>query len=535
MKKIINGIKILLIVTPLFLGTVGYYIAFGTGSFLDSLYAAVRLYGLNTDVAFADVNLMIEISRWCAVFAVYTVIGTVLLRITNLAMSYKTLFSNCVGLHGDSELLSEVKKTKGYRFVEGGKAAKRQLFWFNKEDDLQHYLVENWDLLEKKNTQNYICSHFFDENSNFFGNAVIVNLANICARLYWEKYFLREREKDIVIIGFGKYGEHLLRQALLVNVLNKDVHVVYHVFVLSQEEKQALEEFVDLHRGMEKFISIVGSNKEYNGDLLQQDVLYLHQEGYAKAAALIEKADRVIVTSDNDMVNLETMYKIKEMVPRERIDMRFLNDALLTKMWEKEGDLYCMNPNVNLKHGEKRQYIALFGSTNELTSLDTIFHDKLTYIAKLIHARWKLVISQHYDDLDTSLEEIVRSSDFQTEWNNLAPFYQYSNILQADHISHKVRFVLGEDVDVNSRNVGTDFKNEYASLSEQKKDELSELEHIRWLRYYYFNNWEYDPVRNDFNRRHQDIQSFSKLDKGEKDKDEVTYEIKAYLDIRNAH
>ncbi|MCH5347933.1 MAG: hypothetical protein J1E40_01290 [Oscillospiraceae bacterium] len=50
-------------------------------------------------------------------------------------------------------------------------------------------------------------------------------------------------------------------------------------------------------------------------------------------------------------------------------------------------------------------------------------------------------------------------------------------------------------------------------------DTIAELEHIRWCRYHYINNWKYGSVRNDSERIHNSLIPFAELSEEEKQKD----------------
>ena len=67
-------------------------------------------------------------------------------------------------------------------------------------------------------------------------------------------------------------------------------------------------------------------------------------------------------------------------------------------------------------------------------------------------------------------------------------------------------------------------------LSPDRLELLSELEHIRWCRYHYLNNWQYgipengkskDPVR----RLHRDLVPYGQLTEEEKEKDRENIRI----------
>jgi len=65
-QNAIKTVKYLLILTPFFIGFIGYLPLYNYDYFW-SAYSAVRLYGLNTDLQ--EINLPVELARWLAPLA----------------------------------------------------------------------------------------------------------------------------------------------------------------------------------------------------------------------------------------------------------------------------------------------------------------------------------------------------------------------------------------------------------------------------------------------------------------------------------
>lgn len=99
----------------------------------------------------------------------------------------------------------------------------------------------------------------------------------------------------------------------------------------------------------------------------------------------------------------------------------------------------------------------------------------------------------------------------EREWGKLDAFTRCSNISSADY--HEVRLIMLADM-------GQDTAHPTPDCLEL----LAELEHIRWCRYHYLNNWKYglpengerkDPVR----RIHSDLVPYGELSEEAKEKD----------------
>ncbi|MBQ3380969.1 MAG: hypothetical protein IJG58_04270, partial [Oscillospiraceae bacterium] len=101
-----------------------------------------------------------------------------------------------------------------------------------------------------------------------------------------------------------------------------------------------------------------------------------------------------------------------------------------------------------------------------------------------------------------------------------------SNIAAADHLIVKARILLNdEDILELSREVCRNAYARYRAIAQEKAEELQELEHRRWLRFYELYNWEYDPVRDNGMRRHPMIQPYEALSPAEQKKDAYAWEI----------
>ena len=111
-------------------------------------------------------------------------------------------------------------------------------------------------------------------------------------------------------------------------------------------------------------------------------------------------------------------------------------------------------------------------------------------------------------------------------WKDLSHFLRQSNIAAADHLIVKARILLNdEDILELSREVCRKAYARYRAIAQEKAEELQELEHRRWLRFYELYNWEYDPVRDNGMRRHPMIQPYEALSPAEQKKDAYAWEI----------
>lgn len=148
--------------------------------------------------------------------------------------------------------------------------------------------------------------------------------------------------------------------------------------------------------------------------------------------------------------------------------------------------------------------------------MPNILEEKTLVQAKRINLR--------YAHLYSGVEETKHN--LEAEWGRLDTFTKYSNISSADY--HEIRLQMIEEWKKETGNHEPD--TEYLM-------ELAELEHIRWNRYHYLNNWRYGIPENGKNkdvakRIHRDLIPFSALTEEEKEKDAEN--IRVLLSIEDA-
>ena len=111
-----------------------------------------------------------------------------------------------------------------------------------------------------------------------------------------------------------------------------------------------------------------------------------------------------------------------------------------------------------------------FGSAKETASIDIILNEKTMQAARAQHEYYR----QQYGGVP---------------WEQLDSFKRYSNVSSSDYM----------------------FTLERLMEKGVKFETLAELEHIRWCRYHYLNNWKYGKERDDVKRLHPDLIPFGEL------------------------
>ena len=128
-------------------------------------------------------------------------------------------------------------------------------------------------------------------------------------------------------------------------------------------------------------------------------------------------------------------------------------------------------------------------------------------------------INLRYAHLYSGVEETQKNMEQQ--WLALDTFTRYSNISAADYHSVQKQIIQREG--------WTD------PLEPAQLEKLAHLEHIRWCRYHYLNNWTYGVPANGKNkdpqkRIHVDLRPYEDLPDGEKEKDRENVRLMMQLD-----
>ncbi len=150
-----------------------------------------------------------------------------------------------------------------------------------------------------------------------------------------------------------------------------------------------------------------------------------------------------------------------------------------------EGELYYYAPDG----GGTASYL-LTGDGKLYGRDQDIFTDENIRLGKLIESAKRL-----------NLEYAMKYGG-EKDWNRLSGFLKWSNISSAD-FGDVLRFLIP---------AGSD------------QEELAELEHIRWCRFHYLNNWKQGKTENGKNRDdakkiHGSLKAYGELSEEEKDKD----------------
>lgn len=475
MKRVIaKARKLIFLGVPLAFGLTGFYVIEEEG-FLQALFLSLSMYLMNYDEV--PPNLWLEIARWTAPLATA---GGVLLAID---MLYSKLRNFLVYLKGSSTAVYGPEAQKkpildqlGSRGIDGKDAfvrAHRYILLGSEEENLEFYQQHGGRL--KDRTVFLKCSAI-PELAGTHASLRLFCPEETAARLFWKDHCMYEESAahgHRMQIVFLGFGK--LGEELLLSALQNNL------FSPQQQIEYHIfgddRHFADLHPSLSEI----------------SDPVVFHCESWCSRLELIESAQAVIVLEQEGQLSLLRNLLSATRIPRIHV---FAANSLGADILSEQDRL------------------VLFDWQEEAQSLELILGEKLYRRAKRINLRYAHLYSQVAETDENG----------EAEWEKLDAFTRYSNVSSADY--HEVQRRVLE-----IRNLPADPKRLPAPVAE----ELAVLEHIRWCRYHYLNNWKYGVPANGRNkdpkqRIHTLLVPYDALSEAEKDKDRENIRILFSLD-----
>lgn len=460
--------KLLIFLIPFFLGVWGFFVLEGE-PLLDAFFYSISLYLLN--YSNHPANLFIELARWLAPLmtasGILLAIATLRDRIVHFIL-YLTGKSIVVyGLDGTKEkLLQEI----GNYGIDGQNqfipASKYILL--NDEDSNFAFYTSNKEKLKKSSV--YLKSQSLPAESVCDSNLHLFCPEETSTRLFWKQNFLYPvsvQNGHVLDIVFIGF-EKLGEDLLLFGLQNN---------IFSAQQK------ITYH--------IFGDGKHFQATHTElgsiSDLILFYEEPWYENKELLEHAHMVIVLEQKDQTSL--LRNLLFTIRKPQIHVFIANASSASLLAEKER-LLC------------------FDWKAESQNLKYILNDSLFRRAKRINLR--------YAHLYSGVLEIPEEAEKQ--WALLDTFTRYSNVSSADY--HEMRLQM----------LAADGYSTSGTLPEDILEIHSELEHIRWCRYHYLNNWKYGIPENGKNkdktlRIHCDLIPYEALTDEEKEKDRENIRI----------
>ncbi|MBE6974007.1 MAG: hypothetical protein E7436_00725 [Ruminococcaceae bacterium] len=215
------------------------------------------------------------------------------------------------------------------------------------------------------------------------------------------------------------------------------------------------------------------------------DPVIFHEESWAESRELLMEAGMIIVAQQEEQLGL----------------LNRLQLALPNRM------IHVLAAEIN--GAALMEQMICYDWKSEYMSVEHIMSTRLHELAKRLNLRYAMLYS-NVEEIDGNLEP---------EWDKLNTFTRYSNISAAEYQDVRARMVAGQE------------------MTPELEDALGELEHIRWCRYHFLNNWSYGipangKAKDGANRIHKLLIPYADLPESEKEKDRENVRYLMELDAK---
>lgn len=489
-KKLGKQVRACLFFAPLLFGMAGFFLEAGE-AFGDALFLSISLYMMN----YQDTppNFWIELGRWTAPLASA---GGILLAFAVLRKRLRDFLcyrrGKSVAVYGPEGERQALLASLGKDGIDGGERfvpAQRYILLGDEAENLAFYGEHREEFAGRVV---YLRSEALPAQSVSGVDLRLFCPEETAARLFW-----KGSGGDGSLAGSGRPGEGRGLYGLSESCGHR-MRIVFLGFGRLGEEllKYGLQENI-FSPGQRIAYHIFGEGDAFKavhrelGEI--GDPVVFHGEPWYEGIELLEQAEMVVVLEQEGQLAL--LQSLLLAIRRERFFVFAAGEA-----------------GVELLAGRER--LEVFWWRREAFLPERILEEGLFERAKRINLR--------YAALYGGVEE--NEGNKEAEWRRLDAFTRYSNISAADY--HEVRLgmlrAMGEPADAGEMSAGC-------------LELLAELEHMRWCRYHYLNNWRYgvpeDGRRKDGKRRiHADLVPYEGLTEGEKEKDREN--IRVLLSVR---
>lgn len=205
------------------------------------------------------------------------------------------------------------------------------------------------------------------------------------------------------------------------------------------------------------------------------DPILFHEEPWYKGVRLIQECRMLIVVQQDEQLDL--LRRLVKLFPQKVIHV-----------FSAQSDgVSLLQKNTGLVSIDWKETSML---------LESIRGANMHLLAKKLNLRYAHLYNGVSEDEKT----------MESEWRKLDTFTRYSNISAANYHDVCMHILDGK------------------ALTEESLQVLGELEHIRWCRYHYLNNWKYGIPQNGKakdpqSRIHSMLVPYDQLTEGEKEKD----------------
>lgn len=462
-------------------------------------YNSFKIYGMSVSAELYEMSILFEVARLAGALATTSVIVKVGTLIYNKIHMWRMVRNpDALIIHGNGVLketvLQTLEKTSIGADGELSFDAKQHVLAFDQDEEALRYIIKHQKELFTDNKMIYFLSTKYEASDYGTKGLIVSNIAANCARLYWAQHWIQEDAiRRVAIIGFGDYGRHLLEQALLVNVLPWRSSIEYHVFGSDGKD------YLIWHPQLKDCLSINQADDK-------QDSIHFHPYIIPDDFHSLNEFDRIILTEDKVEDNLMLLDQMLHMGVHKTIHIRCSKDLL---------------DKLQYIPSRYRVHVSSFGNPKDLYNKEVIIHGQLLQTAKenhltYVHQSKATAIHKKYASCKAFANCSVNNGtcgncpNAAATWNDLAPFEKDSNIAVADH-----EHIKRELLEKAAKRGGI----------EACKYDLCRAEHIRWMRFSFLHNWQYNAVRDNEERHHHSLLPFEQLSQEEQEKDWWSYHL----------
>lgn len=446
-------------------------------NFLDALFSTITMFmGGYSD---PTNSVLINIAR----FGALAVTASTLLVLFNnlykyLHDSYISKQKGSIFVYGNNHFSDEFIKSSKSRIINRDKYFNADRYVLLDSDEANmNFINTNKDNIGKKNV--YIKSSVFSNTIINDGLFRFFSLEEIFSKKYWKENSLLEKafgknnkptkELNIIIIGFDKLAEEILRKGTIVNIFSQKQEIKYHLFGNTSM-------FKAYHKNLDKLN------------------ITCYEDDFVKHTKLLENADRIIyIAKEQDLNNVNDLIGFLDRGEIHIILDHDIDSSLFTN------HKYRLNENTVVK---------TIDWLDSICTEDNIINQKDIDAAKKMNAAY----SGSFDLCDK-------------KWEKLDTFTKYSNIASVDYYNLTIVRLL-------EKLTGKEYSRITDDEFYDNIDLLSELEHIRWCNYHWLCNWKFDKETNKQKKTHNCLIPYRDLSKKEKDKDleQVMFMRKHYFE-----
>lgn len=455
---------------PFVLGFIGYYYV-GKVDFGNAIYATILIYFLNP-VSDVD-NLLVLSAKILGVFVTTSFIIVEFSRFSSRLRRFALrFFPDATMIYSNLENRKSLAKI--FRHVHISDLSETKVYAhvnchfiaFNQDVDTIHFFEENREDL--KNKKVYLLFHEMDSFLPDFKeiDVHVVNINDLLARTYWRKYHLYDALKKDKKMCIAIIGKDNAARAIF------KYAYLNNLYFLEQE--------IEYHLwGLRvQDISFIKNLRMDNGDVVK-----IHEEDYLQSLEEISAMSRVILVDEWEIGLIQNL-----LFYNPQLEIHFYSDIKI---------------ELATFFGSER--VLSFGEIQQRFTEDGIKKEQIYRGGKLFNFDYELRKNgiKSADVLNFEME-------MENAWKELSAFKKSSSLARADH--HWIDLRL---------------KSEFP---EHHEAYFWELEHIRWCRFHYINNWHYASKRSDSAREHPLLVPFEQLTHEEMSKDGV-YDEKIKMEL----